>query len=383
MARNTGRSAAYFERNHGKQCGEDVGCCNVGTKNVTCLFEGANSDDPPVVHLIPVTVSTKANARPTSDNIAANGKASSLPKRKDLLGIETLPVDVITHLLDRSDHYVKQLQSTDPYQKQKLLEGRTIANLFFENSTRTRISFELAERRLGGDVVSFSSAGSSMTKGESILDTIRVLESMKVDAFIVRHSSSGVPQFIASHLPAHVHVVNAGDGAHEHPTQALLDAAELRVALGDLKGKRIAVVGDIAHSRVARSNIWLLKKLGAIVSLVGPTTLIPRNSEEAFDVTVSDDLDNALATNDGVIVLRIQLERQSRGYFPTIEEYQTRFGITKQRLSAHSCIVLHPGPVNLGVELDSATAYGERSLVLKQVKRGVAVRMAVLEWIFS
>jgi aspartate carbamoyltransferase catalytic subunit len=330
-----------------------------------------------------VTVSTKANARPTSDNIAANGKASTLPKRKDLLGIETLPVDVITHLLDRSDHYVKQLQSAEPCQKQKLLEGRTIANLFFENSTRTRISFELAERRLGGDVVSFSSAGSSMTKGESILDTVRVLESMKVDAFIVRHAASGVPHFIASHVPPHVHVVNAGDGAHEHPTQALLDAAELRVALGDLKGKRIAVVGDIAHSRVARSNIWLLRKLGAIVSLVGPTTLIPRNIEEAFDVTVSDDLNKALASNDGVIVLRIQLERQSRGYFPTIEEYQTRFGITKQRLSAHSCIVLHPGPVNLGVELDSATAYGERSLVLKQVKRGVAVRMAVLEWIFS
>jgi len=328
-----------------------------------------------------VTVSARKRLQPQPPS--ANGRVFSSSDRRDLLTIEALPAETIIGLLDRSDEYLKSLIATGPFQKSKLLEGRTIVNLFFENSTRTRTSFELAERRLGGDAVTISPAASSLTKGESILDTVHVLEAMKVDAFVVRHSASGVPAFLAKHLPPHVHVINAGDGAHEHPTQALLDAAELRAALGNLRGKRIAIVGDITHSRVARSNMWLLKKLGVHVTLVGPETLLPPSVGEVFGVAVSHNIESVLAESDAIIALRIQLERQSRGLFPSIEEYRERYGLTIQRLARTRAIILHPGPVNVGIELDHEIASHDRSFMLRQVKRGVAVRMAVLEWIFS
>jgi aspartate carbamoyltransferase catalytic subunit len=303
--------------------------------------------------------------------------------RKDLFGIEHLPVEVIDHLLDRSDHFYGQLLSSEPYPNSDLLQGRTIANLFFENSTRTRFSFELAEQRLGGQHISFTSQGTSVSKGESLLDTVKVLEAMKLDAIVVRHSSYGVPQFIAKHVPDHVHVINAGDGAHEHPTQALLDAATMRMMMGTLKNRKVAIIGDIRHSRVARSNIWLLKKYGCDITLVGPDTLISRNAAEVFDVDVRCELGNIIHEVDVVIALRIQLERQASALFPTLEEFTSMYGITEQRLAGSKAHLLHPGPVNIGVELDFAAVYGEQSVILRQVKRGVAVRMAVLEWVFS
>lgn len=330
---------------------------------------------------------TTASIKPKKAPISPNGKAFSRPQprseRRDLLTMEHLPKDTILHLLDRSDHYVKFLEAAGPFQKTKLLEGRTIANLFFEASTRTRTSFELAERRLGADVISLTPAVSSLAKGESILDTIRVLEAMKVDAFVIRHNVSGVPTFLASELPADIHVVNGGDGVHEHPTQALLDAAEMRAALGNLSGKRIAIVGDILHSRVARSNAWLLNKLGARVTFVAPDTLMPRNAEEVFHVTTTNRLDDILESADAIMMLRIQMERQARGFFPSIEEYREEYGMTPERVTHSSALILHPGPINHGIEIESEAAYGERSLVLRQVKRGVAVRMAVMEWLFS
>jgi len=303
--------------------------------------------------------------------------------RKDLLSTEHLPVETALRLLDRSDYYLDLLKKPGPFQKSKLLEGRTIANLFFEPSTRTRTSFELAERRLGADVVTLTPAVSSLSKGESILDTILVLEAMKVDAFVVRHNVSGVPQFLSERLPEYVHVINAGDGVHEHPTQALLDAAELRAALGDLKGKRVAIVGDILHSRVARSNAWLLKKLGAHITFVAPETLMPRETRDVFGIETTHDLDDVLNSADAIMMLRIQMERQARGFFPGIEEYRALFGMTPERMARSKAVILHPGPINHGIELESETVYGERSLVLRQVKRGVAMRMAVLEWIFN
>lgn len=303
--------------------------------------------------------------------------------RKDLLGIEHLPLQVIDHLLDRSDHYYELLLSEKPYPTGDLLNGRTIANLFFENSTRTRFSFELAEQRLGGQHISFTSQGTSVSKGESLLDTVKVLESMKLDAIVVRHSSYGVPQFIAQHVPDHVHVINAGDGAHEHPTQALLDAATMRMMMGTLRMKKVAIIGDIRHSRVARSNIWLLKKYGCEVILVGPDTLMSRHAAEVFGVEVQCELGDVVHQVDAVIALRIQLERQASALFPTLEEFTSMYGLTAARLAGSKAHLLHPGPVNIGVELDFDAVYGERSVILRQVKRGVAVRMAVLEWVFS
>jgi len=303
--------------------------------------------------------------------------------RKDLLTTEHLPVETALHLLDRSDYYLEFLKDSGPFQKSKILEGRTIANLFFEASTRTRTSFELAERRLGADVVTLTPAVSSLSKGESILDTILVLEAMKVDAFVVRHNVSGVPQFLSERLPEYVHIVNAGDGVHEHPTQALLDAAELRAALGDLAGKRVAIVGDILHSRVARSNAWLLKKLGARVTFVAPETLMPRDAAKVFGIETTNNLDDILDSTDAVMMLRIQMERQARGFFPSLEEYREQYGMTPERMANSTALILHPGPINHGIELESEAVYGDRSLVLRQVKRGVAMRMAVMEWVFN
>jgi len=304
--------------------------------------------------------------------------------RKDLIGIEHMEREEIETLLDISDGYYRMLVGPEPLYSRDLLLGRTVANLFFENSTRTRTSFELAESRLGANFISLSPAVSSLTKGESLLDTIRVLEAMKLDAIVVRHSASRVPEFIAKHVPEYVRVINAGDGAHEHPTQALLDAATMRMVLGSLKNKNIIIVGDIRHSRVARSNIWLLKKFGCKITLVGPETLLPRFAASVFDVDVRNTLTNDLLERaDAVMALRIQLERQASSLFPTIEEYHLRYGITSTRLMGSNAFLLHPGPINLGIELEEESAYGEQSLVLKQVKRGVAIRMAVLDWLFQ
>ncbi len=332
-----------------------------------------------------MTVREAKPARTKEAPAHTNGKEVPISAhvRKDLLGIEHLSKSDILGLVERSNHFNDELSRIERFPHRDTLAGLTVANLFFENSTRTRTSFELAERRLGADYVSLSPAISSLTKGESLLDTVKVLEAMKLDAIVVRHSSAGVPQFLADRLPAHVRIINAGDGAHEHPTQALLDAASLIERIGDLAGKHILIVGDIRHSRVARSNIWLLKKLGAAITLVGPRTLLPKDIGSIFDVRVSDDLEPELSGADAIIALRIQQERQTSGLFPTLQEYHERYGLTKQRLKNTSAIVLHPGPINLGVELDANVAYGERSLVLKQVKRGVAIRMAVLEWLFE
>jgi aspartate carbamoyltransferase catalytic subunit len=206
---------------------------------------------------------------------------------------------------------------------------------------------------------------------------------MKVDAFVVRHNVSGVPQFLSERLPEYVHIINAGDGVHEHPTQALLDAAEMRAAIGDLKGKRIIIVGDILHSRVAKSNAWLLNKLGTHVTFVAPDTLMPRDASEVFGVEATNNLDDVLDSADAIMMLRIQLERQARGFFPSLEEYREQYGMTPERIAKSTALILHPGPINHGIELESEAVYGPRSLVLRQVKRGVAVRMAVLDWLFS
>jgi aspartate carbamoyltransferase catalytic subunit len=302
---------------------------------------------------------------------------------RDLLGTRQLSADQITDLLRRSDGYFHHLNSTDPFPESSLLKGRTVANLFFENSTRTRTSFELAEKRLGATSVSLSMQTSSLTKGESLIDTVNVICAMKVDCIVVRHSSSGVPQLLRKHLPDHIRIINAGDGGHEHPTQALLDAASLTERLGSLKGKKIVIIGDILHSRVARSNMILLNKLGAKVTLVSPPTLTPKYIEEVFGVKVVHEIGDALKDADGIMSLRIQLERQSRSLFPNLSDFRLRYGLTPLRLTDTNAYILHPGPINRGVELDNEAADSEKSLILQQVKRGVAIRMAVLEWLFK
>ncbi len=301
----------------------------------------------------------------------------------NLLGIQYLSPAEITHLIARSDEYFGELLSHAPMKERTMLRGRTVANLFFENSTRTRTSFELAEQRLGATVASLSMQTSSVTKGESLLDTVKVITAMKVDALVVRHQSSGVPQLLRKNLPEHIRIINAGDGAHEHPTQALLDAATMIEKLGDLKGKRIAIIGDILHSRVARSNIHLLKSLGAKVTLVAPETLMPRYASEVFGVATQTQIGDILSNVDAVITLRIQLERMNRAFFPTLQEFRERYGLTPKRIAGTRMYIMHPGPINRGVELDDEAADAERSLILRQVTRGVAIRMAVLEWIFS
>jgi aspartate carbamoyltransferase catalytic subunit len=302
---------------------------------------------------------------------------------RDLLGIRQLSTDQINDLLKRSDGYFHHLNSTDPFPESSLLKGRTVANLFFENSTRTRTSFELAEKRLGATIASLSMQTSSLTKGESLIDTVNVINSMKIDCMVVRHSSAGVPILLRKHLPLSTKIINAGDGAHEHPTQALLDAATLQEKLGSLKGKKIVIIGDIRHSRVASSNMILLRKLGAEVTLIAPSTLIPQYIEEVFGVKVRSEIGNELKDADAIMALRIQLERQSRSFFPSLTDFRTRYGLTALRLADSNAYILHPGPVNRNVELDDEVADSEKSLILQQVKRGVAIRMAVLEWLFE
>ncbi|RYY95675.1 MAG: aspartate carbamoyltransferase catalytic subunit [Chitinophagaceae bacterium] len=295
---------------------------------------------------------------------------------RHLLGIKELQAQDIATILDTADQFKEVLQR--PIKKVPSLRDVTIVNLFYENSTRTRISFELAEKRLSADTINFSASGSSVSKGETLLDTVNNILSMKVDMVVMRHSASGAPHFLAKHIPAAI--VNAGDGINEHPTQALLDAFSIREKLGTLQGVRVAIIGDIMHSRVAQSNIHLLQKMGAEVIVCGPPTLIPKYLTEAFGVRVEYNLRKALEWCDVANVLRIQLERQNQVLFSSLREYNIAYGISRRLLESlpKPITIMHPGPINRGVELDSDVADGDQSLILQQVENGVAVRMAVL-----
>jgi len=295
---------------------------------------------------------------------------------KHLLGIRDLIPQDIQLILDTAKQFKEVLQR--PIKKVPSLRDITIVNLFYENSTRTRISFELAEKRLSADTINFSASGSSVSKGETLLDTVNNILSMKVDMVVMRHSATGAPHFLSEHIPAAI--VNAGDGINEHPTQALLDALSITEKLGDLKGKKVAIIGDIMHSRVALSNIYLLTKMGAEITLAGPPTLIPKYIKEAFGVNVTYNIREALAWCDVANVLRIQLERQNQVLFSSLREYNQAYGITKALLNEiqRDILIMHPGPINRGVELDSDVADSGQSIILDQVENGVAVRMAVL-----
>ncbi|MFV1987055.1 MAG: aspartate carbamoyltransferase catalytic subunit [Gemmatimonadota bacterium] len=294
---------------------------------------------------------------------------------KDLIGLEGLDRDQILAILDTAEPF-KEI-SDRQIKKVPILRGQTIVNLFYEASTRTRISFEFAEKRLSADTVNISSSGSSVSKGETLVDTARNLEAMRINMVVVRHGSSGAAKFLADRIPSNV--INAGDGQHEHPTQALLDLLTIRDRFGAVEGRRVCLVGDILHSRVARSNIWGLLKCGAEVAVCGPRTLIPSGIED-LGVRVLARVEEAIEWCDVLYVLRLQLERMAGGYVPSLREYNRVFGVSSRRLRSASddMIVMHPGPVNRGVEIDSDVADGERSVILPQVTNGVAVRMAVL-----
>ncbi len=294
---------------------------------------------------------------------------------RHLIGIKNLTVEDIQTILQTSAQFKEVLQR--PIKKVPSLRDVTIANMFFENSTRTKLSFELAEKRLSADIINFSSSGSSVSKGETLLDTVQNILAMKVDIIVLRHSSVGAAKFIADRVKAQV--VNAGDGTHEHPTQALLDAYSIQEALGYIKGANVAIIGDILHSRVALSNIICLNKLGAKVTVCGPPTLIPKFIQ-SLGVHVDYDLDRVLNHCDVANVLRIQTERMDLQYFPSANEYAQFFGINKARLDRlnKKIILMHPGPINRGVELSTDAADSEQSIILDQVENGVAVRMAVL-----
>lgn len=295
---------------------------------------------------------------------------------KHLLGIKDLLKEDIELILSTAKDFKEVLQR--PIKKVPSLRDKTIVNLFYENSTRTRISFELAEKRLSADTINFSISGSSVDKGETLLDTVNNILSMKVDMVVMRHASSGAPHFLAKHIPAKI--INAGDGTNEHPTQALLDAFSIKEKFGELKGLNVSIVGDIMHSRVALSNIYLLKKMGANVTLVGPPTLIPKYIKEAFDVKVEYDIKKGLENCDVANILRIQLERQNQPLFSSLREYNLTYGISKSLLESlpKEITIMHPGPINRGVELDSDVADGKHSIILNQVENGVAIRMSVL-----
>ena len=294
---------------------------------------------------------------------------------KDLLGLENLSSGQIRLILDTAEPF-KEI-SERAIKKVPALRGSTIVNLFFENSTRTRISFEFAEKRLSADTVNVSASGSSVQKGETLVDTARNLEAMRIDMVVIRHSASGAAQFLADRIESNV--INAGDGTHEHPTQGLLDLLTLRDRLGDLTGKRICIVGDVLHSRVARSNIWGLKHLGAEVAVCGPRSLLP-NAIEEFGIVVFERVEEAIEWADALNVLRLQLERMVAGYIPSSREYNRVFGVSRARLerAPRDILILHPGPMNRGVEIDSDVADGPHSVILHQVTNGVAIRMAVL-----
>src|SRR3954468_1028359 len=294
---------------------------------------------------------------------------------KHLLGIRDLTRQDIQIILDTATQFKEVLQR--PIKKVPSLRDITIANLFFEDSTRTRISFELAEKRLSADTINFSAAASSVKKGETLLDTVNNILAMKVDMVVMRHASAGAPHFLAKHINANI--INAGDGTHEHPTQALLDTFSIREKIGGVAGRKIAIIGDILHSRVALSNIFALKKLGAKIMVCGPPTLLPKYISQ-LGVEVEFDVNKALQWCDVANVLRIQLERQQIKYFPSLREYSLYYGITKKMLDdlRKEIIIMHPGPINRGVELSSDAADSSHSIILDQVENGVAVRMAVL-----
>jgi len=294
---------------------------------------------------------------------------------KHLLGLEGLSREEILTILDTAMIFREILDR--PVKKVPTLRGITIVNLFFEPSTRTRMSFELAEKRLSADTLNFSASTSSLKKGETLRDTARNIEAMKVDMVVMRHPSPGAPHFLTRHLGASI--VNAGDGAHEHPTQALLDLYTMRERVGDLASKRVTIVGDILHSRVVRSNVWGLRALGAEVTLAGPSTLMPAEAER-LGVTVTHDLDEAIEDADIVNILRIQRERQEGSFLPSLREYTKLFGVDASRLPRmkDDVVIMHPGPINRGVEISPGVADGDRSVILQQVTNGVAVRMAVI-----
>jgi aspartate carbamoyltransferase catalytic subunit len=295
-------------------------------------------------------------------------------RHRHLLGIEPLDASDILAILDTADGLKEVLDR--PIKKVPTLRGKLVVNLFYEASTRTRSSFETAERVLSADSLSIATATSSVTKGETLLDTVKNLEAMKPDLVVIRHQSSGAPHFLTRHCrPA---IVNAGDGQHEHPTQALLDALTLRQKKGRIKGLRVAIVGDLLHSRVLRSNLWLLRKLGADVVLCGPPTLVPPGIEALAPVTLR--IDEAVEGADAIMMLRVQRERMNGGYYPSDREYHALWGLTEERVrrARKDVVVLHPGPMNRGVEIASEVADGLHSVILEQVTNGVAVRMAVL-----
>ncbi|MEO7503164.1 MAG: aspartate carbamoyltransferase catalytic subunit [Gemmatimonadaceae bacterium] len=294
---------------------------------------------------------------------------------KDLLGLEPLSSEQILLILDTAEPF-KEI-SERAIKKVPALRGQTIVNLFFESSTRTRISFEFAEKRLSADTVNVTAAGSSVLKGETLVDTARNLEAMRIDMVVMRHGASGSAQFLAERIESNV--INAGDGTHEHPTQGLLDILTLRDHFGDLKGRRVCICGDVLHSRVARSNIWGLQKLGVEVAVCGPRSLLP-NAIEEFGVRVIDRIEEAIEWADALNILRLQLERMTAGYIPSSREYNRVFGVTRERLerAPRDILIMHPGPMNRGVEIDSDVADGPHSVILNQVTNGIAVRMAVL-----
>lgn len=294
---------------------------------------------------------------------------------KHLLGIKSITKEDIQLILDTADNFKEVLNR--PIKKVPSLRDITIANLFFENSTRTRISFELAEKRLSADVVNFSAAASSVKKGETLLDTVKNILAMKVDMVVMRHPMPGAPIFLSRHIPAQI--VNAGDGTHEHPTQALLDAYSLREKFGELNGLNVAIVGDITHSRVALSNIFALKKMGANVTVCGPPTLIPKHIE-SLGVQVNYNLKETLQWADAANMLRIQLERQNIKFFPSLRDYSMQFQLNEEMLDRlnKKLVIMHPGPINRGVEITSEVADSEDAIILDQVENGVAVRMAIL-----
>ena len=299
----------------------------------------------------------------------------SLLSTKHLLGIRDISPQDIDLIFKTADNFKQVINR--PIKKVPTLRDVTIANVFFENSTRTKISFELAEKRLSADVVNFSSSSSSVKKGETLIDTVNNILAMKVDMVVMRHPAPGAHQFLARHIDANI--VNAGDGTHEHPTQALLDAYSLREKLTDLKGKKIAIVGDILHSRVALSNIYCLQKLGAKVRVCGPPTLLPKHIE-SLGIEASYNLKETLEWCDAANMLRIQLERQDDKYFPSLREYSLQYGVTMDMLNnlSKKVILMHPGPIKRGVEITSDVADSEQSIILNQVENGVAIRMAVL-----
>ncbi|MEP0985504.1 aspartate carbamoyltransferase catalytic subunit [Ekhidna sp.] len=296
-------------------------------------------------------------------------------KTKHLLGIKNLDREDIELIFQTASNFKEVINR--PIKKVPSLRDVTVANVFFENSTRTKLSFELAEKRLSADVINFSASGSSVKKGETLLDTVNNILAMKVDMVVMRHSSPGAPHFLAKHIDANI--INAGDGTHEHPTQALLDTFSIREKCGEVEGKKVVIVGDILHSRVALSNIFALQTLGAEVMVCGPATLLPKHIGE-LGVKVETSIQKALAWCDIANILRIQLERQQMKYFPSLREYAQYFGVNKQILDSlnKEITIMHPGPINRGVEITSDVADSEHSIILQQVENGVAIRMAVL-----